>query len=364
MSNNIVNRLYMLTILSIILVGLTLSSVEGAPVLSYKGAVNVGRPLGRIVADPFRPKVYGITGTGDIVFIDRTTMSVEKVVSTGRTLRDIDVDPLGNRLLVLDNVTGQYRNQPAAVYIEEYDLDTQALASTSFVKAPLYQMALGRPGRILGVGLNQWVDAYQVNRETGNVLSSCSAGFYGKAEWKTPTFASTNDGQRLFRTELGISSIELIAFDTSTDTIHEIDSRYVGSHSPEPIFLNSTNSSLYVGGLRVNPDNINELLGTFPEDIYAATGNDLFAFGTDFIYDPSSGIKLGEMPIGSTMMTIGDYDQYLYAFDKDTMELQVMQVVPEPASLFLFAVGGLLALRLKQSSGNRDGKQRLPFITS
>ena len=133
------------------------TEAQAGDYLEYVGAIPVGRPLGRIVGDPVRPKVYGMTGTGDVVFIDRTSMAVEKVTPTGRCLRDVDVDPAGRFLTVLDNITGEYWNQPPSVYVLTFDLATQAPSAIVMAQAPMYQMALGRPDRFVGVGLNQWV---------------------------------------------------------------------------------------------------------------------------------------------------------------------------------------------------------------
>ena len=146
--------------------------------LTYEGTIDVGRSLGRMVADPIRSKVYGITGDGDVVFIDRTTMSVENVIETGRVLRDVDIHPSNDYLTVLDNITGEYWNQPPKVYVIDYDLQTQSPSNIVFADAPLYQMAHGRDNRILGVRLNQWVSAYQLNATTGEQLSAIAAGFY------------------------------------------------------------------------------------------------------------------------------------------------------------------------------------------
>ena len=124
--------------------------------VTYLGAIDVNLPLGRIVADPVRAKVYGITDQGDLVFIDRLSWSVEKVISTGRVLRDVDIHPSNNHLTVLDNITGEYWNQPPNVYLIDYSLETQTPSGIVFAQAPMYQVAHGRPDRVVGVQLNQW----------------------------------------------------------------------------------------------------------------------------------------------------------------------------------------------------------------
>ncbi len=271
------------------------------------GAIDVGHPLGRIVADPVRAKVYGLTGDGDIVFIDRNSWSVENVVSTGRLLRDIDIHPSNDYLSVLDNVTGEYWDQPAAVFILNYDLETQADTGIVLAQAPLFQMAHGRQDRIIGLQVNQWVDAYQVDAISGVMLDATGAGYYGSTTWEGPNLFITNSsGTRLYRTDIGISSIDVIAFDTSTDEIFQIDSRQVGSYSDEPVFLNSTDTSLYVGDTRLDPDDFDIVLGVFPENILAATGDDTLAFGLNSIYDPTWGTNLQDMPVSNEMMVLGE----------------------------------------------------------
>ncbi len=317
--------------------------------VTYVGAIDVNLPLGRIVADPIRSKVYGITGTGDVVFMDRASLSVDNVVSTGRVLRDIDINPDGNHLTVLDNVTGEYWNQPPAVYALDFDLTSQSASGISLLQAPLYQMGFGRPSRIVGIATNQWVDVYQMNAATGAVLDTASGGYYGSATWSGPNcFVTNSTGTRLYRTELGISSIELIMFNTSTDNITQMDSRDVGSYSSEPVFLNSTDTSLYVGDVRYNPDNIDQVLGMYPEHIFAATGDDSLAFGVNGVYDPLWGTKLQDLPFGTNMMALGENEHYLYCFDTSTQKLHVMSVIPEPGTLLLLGLGGVGVVRRRR----------------
>ena len=323
-----------------------------APIVEYVGPINAGLPLGRIVADPVRPRVYGIADNGSVVFMDRTTMSAPKTILTNRKLTDIDVAPDGSFMTVLDNVTREYWNQPPATYILKYDLNTQTQTGQSFVQSPLFQMALGRPDRAAGVGLNQWVNVYQVNTATGAQLSTAGGGYYGTADWQTPTLITNPQATRMYRTELGISSIELLAFDISTDTITGAGSRTVGSYATEPVFINSTGSSLYVGDLRVNPMNLSQVTGLFPENIYAATGDDLLAFGASGIYDPAWGTYLGAMPYNSTRMTIGEGDRYIYALDAAGSTVHVMRIVPEP-TMMAPALAALLFL--SRRAGRRGG---------
>ena len=138
-------------IVTILAVACTTTPAVAEDYVTYIGAIDVGWPLGRIVADPVRPYVYGITGDGDVVFINRNDWSVENVVSTGRVLRDIDLHPDNDHLTVLDNVTGEYWNQPPVVYILTFDLETQSASDILLAQASLYQMAHGRENRIVGV---------------------------------------------------------------------------------------------------------------------------------------------------------------------------------------------------------------------
>ena len=122
-------------LLGLAVVAASADSTSAAMVQSV-GAINVGQPLTRIVADPVRGKVYGFADNGDVVFMDRSTMSVTQTIHTGRALTDIDVAPDGSVMTVLDNVTRAYWGQPPAVYVLKYNLSTQSQSGITFVQSP------------------------------------------------------------------------------------------------------------------------------------------------------------------------------------------------------------------------------------
>ena len=327
-------------------------SASAAVWLQDVGSISVGQSLGRIVADPVRDKVYGIAANGDVVFMDRTTLSIDKTISTGRKLTDIDVASDGSFMTVLDNVTREYWNQPPATYLIKYDLATQTHLGIKIIHSPLYHMALGRPNRIVGVAVNQWVNIYENDATSGIQLSTTFGGYAGSSDWENVTFATNPQGTRLYRTETGISSINVMAWDISTDTITSIGSRTVGSYGTEPIFINSNDSSLYVGDLRLNPANLQQVLSMFPETIYAATADNTLAFGANNIYDPTFGGILGSMPFSATKIAIGEYDHYLYAWDASTNCVHVFQIVPrivpEPSTLCLLLAASFCVLFMRR----------------
>lgn len=342
---------------------LSFSMAQADAILTYEGYIPVGQPLGRVVGDPVRGKIYGISTAGNVVFMDRASMSVQKTITTGRKLTDIDVAPDGSFMRVLDNVTNEYWNQPPATYVISYDLTTQLQSSQIIAQAPMYQMALGRTNRIVGVQWNQWVDGYQVNAATGSLLSTRSFGYYSGTTWNNPnTMVATSDGTRVFRTDVGISSIDLLALDASGDTLVSAGNRTVGSYNLEPVFINSSDSSLYVGDLRLNPWDISQVLGVYPENIIAATGDDQYAFGVNGVYDPASGATLGTLPVHYQMMTMGDKDRYLYAFDTSNQRLHVMRIVPEPTSLGLWVLGAWGLARRRRRGPSRVGNNKIRLL--
>jgi hypothetical protein len=333
-------------VVSLCVLALCPAGASAVDYLTPVGSINVGQPLARIVADPVRGKVYGFTAAGDVLFIDRASLSVQKTIPTGRALTDIDVASDGSFMTVLDNVTRGYWNQPPAVYAIKYDLATQTQSGFTMVQSPLYHMALGRPNRIVGVQTNQWVNVFQNDATTGAQLSTAGGGYFGSGstDYETVTLVTNPQGTRLFRTDIGISSIAVMAWDISGDSLVPAGSRGVGSYATEPVFINSNGSSLYVGDLRLNPMNLNQVLGVFPETIYAANADNTLAFGATSIFDPAGGGKLGNMPLNSSKMVLGEYDRYLYAWNASTNRLNVYQVIPEPASLATATIAASLAL--------------------
>lgn len=329
------------------------SQLAAAAPIALNGSLQLPKPLDRVVADPIRNKAYGFTEDGDVVFIDGATRTIEKTIPTGRKFTDIDVSPNGSFVTLLDNVTREYWNQPPATYLLKFDLASQSLLTTQLVSSPLFHMALGKPDRVAGVEVNQWVSVFHVNSATGAQLSSSGGGYFGSGstDRHNVTLVATPDGTRMFRTDIGISSIDLLAFDISADVMAPLAGRgNVGSYATEPVFINSTGTSLYVGDIRIDPYSPASLLGLFPETIYAATGNDAFAFGRNSYYDPASGQNLGAMPVQSTFMSIGAHDQKLFALSDNRTTLHFMTVVPEPNAMLIALLPALLSLSRVRAS--------------
>ena len=308
-------------------VAILAASALGGEKVTHVGTIEVGYPLRKVVAHPERAEAYGITAGGAVVFMSRDTLSVEKVILTGRVIRDIDVHPDGRHLTVLDNVTGDIWNQPPSVYVLSYDLDTRLQSGILFADAPLYQMAHAANGNISGTSTNQSLEGYIVNGTTGERLSLIHFGYCNGEEWDDPSvFMANADGTRLYRTDTGLSSITIHVLDTSSDTISILDERNVGSYQEEPVFINSTSTSLYVGDIRLDPDDLSVVLGAFPENIWAATGDDRLCFAKGHVYQPTWGTALQAMPVDFDSIAIGENDRYLYCFDKGLLQLHVLRV--------------------------------------
>ena len=52
------------TIFAVLWAAVAVTTAWGVDLVEYVGAIDVGMPLGRIVADPNRPQIYGITEGG------------------------------------------------------------------------------------------------------------------------------------------------------------------------------------------------------------------------------------------------------------------------------------------------------------
>jgi hypothetical protein len=152
----------------------------------------------------------------------------------------------------------------------------------------------------------------------------------------------TNTG-RLIHGNSGSSSQEIQAFRlVNNQFIRQEDSGVYGSaqsYGGSVIFA-TDGSAFYYGNLQVDALDVTHNLNTFPELIYAATGD--VAFGAGNYFDATSGDLLGSLGFNALSYAFNPSGKEFWAYNPNTSTIhhfQALAAVPEPESSALMLVG-------------------------
>ena len=313
----------------------------GGQLVEYQGPFPVGLALGRVIGDPARPKVYGLSTAGHVVFMDLETRGIERFYATQRKLTDLDVDASGTRLYAVDNITGSPTDQPVDSYILVYDLETQTLIDELYVPAPLYQLALGPQGRAVGL---QWSQpqagaAYLVDLETGAVIQTVPnfVWYWGGRGWAgfPDHFAITNDGSRAYVYDVGLSAPSLRPAAVDSESLTPLPGFPIGISGDlnynwfMPCAMNTSGTRLYADNRTRDPYNPERVYVINPfEWVWTASGDNRLAFGAFNVYDAPTGTPLEAIPLpfATDQIALSHFDTYLSAFDWGLRQMHVMKV--------------------------------------
>jgi len=249
---------------------------------------------------------------------------------------DFDLTPDEHYLYAAD-YGGSWTGVPADQhYVHRFDLVTRTW-ETGMVPKVAYRIEGVDADRFLLQEQNQHIDM-TLNRfaPTTVELSRIDAAYSGDFEYDHMTgrvIHGNSSGQIHARRIDG----DAMVFEENTGTYGSADG-FGGT-----TVLSTDFQYFYYGRLRVDAQNVKRNRNVFYESIYAASSD--IAFGSSSYFDVETTRELGSLGFDSTVYGISGYGRELWAYREFGNVLFHYDLVPEPATMGMLILGGLVVVR-------------------
>ncbi|WP_116105956.1 hypothetical protein [Lewinella sp. IMCC34191] len=263
--------------------------------------------LTRLVADPQRPYLYGLDRVNNnMAFISLETREVEKTIFVGSSPSDIAFS-LDNQQVFIANYGS---SQIAVVDLETREkvrdiiVDTQA---GSWDGNP-YRLAVMAGNRLAYTSEDQWNSVKLVNAENGVHLDDVGSVYQ-------PGLLTNEDGTILYVLESGSSGSTVIRYNLDGNTLVQVDqSNGSSGYGDRDGMMTADGKYIFYNGLKLLANNLGTLVGTFNDEILAATDDGSVVVGRSKVWDGETFAILAELPLRPDLAVIppGSRKAYLY----------------------------------------------------
>lgn len=302
----------------------TISATHGANTDTVFVNATLGvRNIFKLLDDPVRSRMYGIqlngVNRGAIAVIDPLTGASISSVTVGNRPTGMAVSNDGNELFVINAVdeTISVVNLGTLTVTQTLLLPTFDNWGTADTTANL---GVG-PGNILYYTDGAWAPMLRVyDRATGLVVQTVAAdgpsGTYGFGDFSLNPAKSQLFGWMQYGWSAGLANSFISKYSVATNGTltfaEKSGSSIILSRDPleTPALISGDGSKLFIKQLMVSPTTINTVDRSFSGPVYSITPGGEIAVTTNAIFQTSTGNKLYDLPITTSVHAItSDYSR-------------------------------------------------------
>lgn len=305
----------------------TAAELSFAQAFVYRTADQIAAPgnvTQMVYSEQYRKLIVRNSGSA-LRIIDLDSRTVSAPILAQWNFSDIDLTPDGRYLYAADYGGENIGyGTPANVHrVLRIDLRNGFIESKATLAIAGRIEAVSAENFILS-SLDQWISlTYNAWGTTGATQTLAgphyASAYYGNIEYDA-------SARRLLHGSSGSSSQELSAFraDSSGFFRQEASGTYGSAQGyGGTVVLSQDSGALYYGRLKVEALDLKSNLKTFPETIYAATGE--VAFGGSFYYNAVTGAPIDAFGFTSTVFALGATSPNVWVFDDPTDTLRLLE---------------------------------------
>ncbi len=284
----------------------------------YEGAsINVATQVEKMIVDPDRPFLYAIDRVNNsLLFIDTDQGLLTKSIGVGSSPTDLDISLDGEKLYIANFGSTQ---------INVVDLNTQEIDFSFFVNTNVgtwdgnpYRLTALSNNRLAYSSEDQWNSVKIVDATTGNHLDAGGSIYQ-------PNVFSNPEGDVLYIAESGSSGSQVIRYNLSGNNLNEVDESNSGSARRNG-FISYNGEFIFFRRQKLLANNLQSVLGTFPEEVYTANSDGSIALGEEQYYSGDNFSILGNLPVTSRVMASDPNDNDIfYIYNATTSRIVVFQ---------------------------------------
>lgn len=274
-------------------------------------ALNTG--IVRMKADRERPYIYGVDRVNNrLLFINTKSLEVEQSIFVGSAPVDMTFSRDNSKLYVAN-----YGSSLIAIV----DLDSRKKTGDLSVNTQgnwdgnPYRIAAMADNRLVFTSEDQWNDLKLIDASSGTQL-------YNTGSVYRPGLSVNKEGTVLYVSESGSTGSSVIRFNLQGDELVQVsESQSDTNFGNRDATLTTNGEFIYYSNHKLLANNLQTVLGTFPEAIVSATSDGKIAIGTTAIYDGETFGLLRGLPVTSEIATVSHDDQTLYVYDQNSSYL-------------------------------------------
>src|SRR5262249_28009763 len=187
------------------------------------------------------------------------------------------------------------------------DLQTRQEIAPLSLGTDVYRINAGRSGRIYVEGEDQWIQISAIDTATGAAVGTASNLIWEGDGEIDPT------GRWYYHCESNTSTAHITKFDLLSDTPSPVAASLQHASGSRNLVLSGDGSRLFWQGSVYNA-NLSQLRSLGAE-IYAATYNGRYAYGSGGMYDTATGQRVATLPVATTVMTVSATGDKVYLYD-------------------------------------------------
>lgn len=260
----------------------------------------------KLIADPVRPRVYGLDADHQLVVaIDTASGLATGAIVVGSRPTDISVPASGGTLWISHEGVGA---------LGRIDLATWQFSG--FVPVPIdsERVAALADSWVATIDLDQFTTPTLLNASTGAVVDSLPHRVYEGA------LCATSDGKTLFIGESAVSSTQLARYDVTTGKLVKMATSNGSFSYPErAITCASDGSILFYGGSALEGTGLT-ITYSQPDPILSMTPDARLAISATTVYRASDGTVLGSLPATLSVQAVSPDGQKLYAVGSGALQ--------------------------------------------
>lgn len=302
-------------------IGLTLSDGEerlsNTQFLAYDGVtIYVGTQVEKMIVDPNRPFIYAIDRVNNaLLFVDLNLGALTKTVLIGLSPVDMDLSLDGDKLYIANFGSTQIN----VINLNEQEIDFSFFVDTDVGTwdGNPYRFAVLSNNRVAFVSEDQFSNIKIVDATTGvNIL-------FGETV-DEPNLFTDPSGNILYVAESSSTGSQLLRYDVSGNSLNQVDESTSVAAWERSGFITFDGQYIFFRRQKILANNLQSVLGTFPEEVYASNANGSIVLGGEQYYDGNTFAILGTLPVSSTVIAADPNNDVFYIYDEENSNIVLL----------------------------------------